>query len=108
MLTISEMEFNIFLKTNTWVAKRDNFFDFYLFLDVNSDLLFNFDDYGLEMILHYQDHGLAAIFSDGRVLPGGSSTDFKIKIEEVIFERLLPWTSGGRRGPLAGQKRVSF
>ena len=55
--------------------------------DLNTDLLYNFDDFGLEMILHYQDHGLAAIFSDGRVLPRGYSTDFKIKIEEVSFRK---------------------
>ncbi len=56
-----------------------------VFPDFNNDLLFNWDDFGLEMILHYQDNGLAAIFSDGRVLPRGTSTDFKIKIEEVRF-----------------------
>jgi hypothetical protein len=42
-----------------------------------------FDDYGVKVSLHYEDHGLIASEFDYNVLVAGTKTAIKVKLEEV-------------------------
>ncbi len=50
---------------------------------MNVSLLTDFDNFGIRMALHRQDHGLIAIYRNSRILPRGVTTVFKVKFEEV-------------------------